>query len=219
MPVVLSATYLYDEVGNLFRPGDLASFGGQIIFLGLQVSRASMGLTLSSPTSTLIDKDGSQVEVLLCFLSSSTFTAPPSATDAGLCTYYSSWQKKKVYFVDLDISCMSAQLVSNLPYTIPNICLQIERIYPRYEKSNEFNQLWETQQGMLSCSERTGMAWVFVSAAQTVWTNCATWLYLCSNIHYSKTPGALAEHTWKTIDKGRKCLNSLLLGPAISLLG
>lgn len=90
MPVVLSATYLYDEVGNLFRPGDLASFGGQIIFLGLQVSRASMGLTLSSPTSTLIDKDGSQVEVLLCFLSSSTFTAPPSATDAGLCTYYSS---------------------------------------------------------------------------------------------------------------------------------
>lgn len=34
-------------------------------------------------------------------------------------------------------------LVSNLTYTVPNLSLQIERMYLRYEQINEFNQPWK----------------------------------------------------------------------------
>lgn len=115
-----------------------------VTFLGLRVSHARIGFTLFSPTSTVTDKDESQGEEPLWFLSSSTFTAPPPAPNAGPCTYYSFRQEKEVCFVDLDISCMSRlSLVSNLHYSTPNVCLQIECMCLSYEKTNEFNQPWK----------------------------------------------------------------------------
>lgn len=113
-----------------------------IIFLGLQVSHASIGFTLSSPTSALIDKAGSQVEEPLCFPSIILYFYSPSFSHKGWALHLLLFQteEKSLFCWSWHFLHVSAQLISSLPYTIPNMCLQIEWMYLRYEKSNEFDQ-------------------------------------------------------------------------------
>lgn len=143
------------------------------IFLGLQVSCANIVFTLFSPISILIDKDRSQAEKQLCFLSVvHTLPTLPSATNAWALHLLSFQTERKACFVNLDISCTSLlSWVSKLPYTIPNICLQMERMYLRYEQTNEFNQPWKYNREC-SVTQSTGMVWGFVSSTCTVWADC-----------------------------------------------
>lgn len=151
-------------------------------------------------------------------LSFTAFTAPAKATNTRLCIYYPFRQKKKVCVVDLDISRTSLLFSLQLSLYNSNICLQIEWMYLRYEQANEFNQPRKHHRECL-VTPSAGMAWCFVSATCTVWADCSSWLYLCSDIRFSKTLGSLSRTSWKTVDKRRKCLNLLFLGPAIFLPG
>ena len=202
MPVILLATCLHAQVCNLFSPGNLASFGAvqfsNTFFWTSDLLCQYWFHPLQPSNSMLIDKDGSQAPFSLCRPLASPLLLQPQTPSPALIILP---ERRKVCFVNLDISCTSLlSLVSKLSYTIPDICLQMEWKHLRYEQTNEFNQPWKYNREF-SVIQSAGTAWGFVCAVCTEWTDCISWPYLCSHIHYSETLGSLSrmylENNWQ----------------------